>query len=120
MHDRRASPRWTTKIDVDYRTEGTFLFASITDISAFGIFLCTSDPLPQGSRLQLRFAPPQRFLGDGEADAFELEGEVVWINDGSEGACGMGVRFLGVTAAEQRRLLDLVRAIAYLDEAAAN
>lgn len=120
MRDRRASPRWTTKIDVDYRTEGTFLFASITDISAFGIFVCTADPLPQGTRLQLRFAPPQRLVADESSDAFELEGEVVWINSGADGSCGMGVRFLAVTPLEQRRLLDLVRAIAYLDEAAAN
>lgn len=108
--DRRAEVRWPVDIDVDYRIEGTYLFASIIDISALGIFVCTNDPLPQGTRLHLRFTPPVEL----DAKPFELEGEVVWVSD-ELGHTGMGVRFLAVGLDMHQRLLELVRAIAYLD-----
>jgi type IV pilus assembly protein PilZ len=111
--DRRAETRWPVDIDVDYRIEGTYLFASIIDISALGIFVCTDDPLPQGTRLHLRFTPPVE-LGAPAASSFELEGEVVWVSHES-GHTGMGVRFLNVDLGMHQRLLELVRAIAYLD-----
>jgi len=116
--DRRRTPRIPTFIDVDYRTDGTFLFASIGDISTLGIFLCTGDPLPQGTRLQLHFAAPG-VLGAAASDAFELLGEVVWTTRDAERS-GMGVRFLAVEPSDHVRLLELVRAIAYVDAAGAN
>jgi len=77
--DRRAEVRWPVDFDVDYRIEGTYLFASIIDISALGIFVCTNEPRPQGTRLHLRFTPPVE-LGAKAATPFELEGEVVWVS----------------------------------------
>lgn len=109
--DRRAETRWPVDFDVDYLTEGTYLFASITDLSTLGIFVCTDAPLPQGTRLHLRFTPPVEL---GATTRFELDGEVVWVSDES-GHTGMGVRFLEVELATHQRLLELVRAIAYLD-----
>jgi len=111
--DRRAEVRWPVDFDVDYRIEGTYLFASIIDISALGIFVCTNEPRPQGTRLHLRFTPPVE-LGAKAATPFELEGEVVWVSD-EPGHTGMGVRFLAVGLDTHQRLLELVRAIAYLD-----
>jgi uncharacterized protein (TIGR02266 family) len=105
------------ELDVDYRIEGTYLFASIADISSCGIFVRTETPLAQGTLLQLCFeAPPTLANGDGR---FELAGEVVWITADTDRP-GMGVRFLEVSAADQRRLLELVRAIAYVDDSDAN
>jgi type IV pilus assembly protein PilZ len=111
--DRRAEVRWPVDFDVDYRIEGTYLFASIIDISALGIFVCTDVPLPQGTRLHLRFTPPVE-LGAPAASPFELDGEVVWVAH-EPGHTGMGVRFLNVDLGMHQRLLELVRAIAYLD-----
>lgn len=108
--DRRAEVRWPVDFDVDYRIEGTYLFASIIDFSALGIFVCTDAPHEQGTRLHLRFSPPAE-LG---AKPFELHGEVVWVSD-EPGHIGMGVRFLEVDLPMHQRLLELVRAIAYLD-----
>lgn len=116
-NDRRRTPRVPTHIEVDYRTEGTYLFASITDISALGIFVRTDDPLPQGSRLELRFAPPE-LPGVDAGPPLVLAGEVVWVTNGEH--TGMGVRFLEVASGEQERLLQLVRAIAYLDDRTGN
>lgn len=110
--DRRAEVRWPVDFDVDYRIEGTFLFASIIDFSTLGIFVCTDHPHPQGTRLHLHFTPAG--LGDRASSAFELEGEVVWVSE-EAGHFGMGVRFLEVGLAMHQRLLELVRAIAYLD-----
>lgn len=115
--DRRRTPRVATHIEVDYGTEGTYLFASITDISALGIFVRTDDPLPQGSRLELRFSPPA-LPGLVAGPPLLLAGEVVWVTKGEQ--CGMGVRFLEVADGDEARLLELVRAIAYLDDRSAN
>jgi type IV pilus assembly protein PilZ len=115
--DRRRTPRVATHIEVDYRTEGTYLFASITDISARGIFVRTDEPLPQGTRLELRFSPPA-LPGVVAGPPLVLDGEVVWVT--YDDHCGMGVRFLDVAPEDHDRLLDLVRAIAYLDDRSAN
>jgi type IV pilus assembly protein PilZ len=115
--DRRRTPRVPTHIEVDYRTEGTYLFASITDISALGIFVRTDDPLPQGSRLELRFSAPE-LPGVPVGPPLSLSGEVVWVTFDEQ--TGMGVRFLEVSRDDQERLLELVRAIAYLDDRSAN
>jgi hypothetical protein len=112
--DRSRTPRVPTFVEVDYRTEGTYLFAAIADVAvalpALGIFVCTNDPLPQGTRLQLHFAAPS---------AFELLGEVVWTTRDAE-RTGMGVRLLAVEASDHARLLELVRTIAYVDAVGAN
>ena len=57
--DRRFAPRVPTFVEVDYRTEGTFLFTSFgarVATAPLGIFVRTEDPLPQGTQLQLHFA----------------------------------------------------------------
>jgi hypothetical protein len=112
--DRSRTPRVPTFVEVDWRTEGTYLFATIGDVAlalpALGIFVCTKDPYPQGTRLQLHFAAPS---------AFELLGEVVWTTRDAE-RTGMGVRLLAVEASDHARLLELVRTIAYVDAVGAN
>ncbi len=119
-HDeRRRQPRHPTRIEVDYAADSTFLFAYITDISALGIFVQTQDPLTRGTLLTLRFAPPSSVLpgSSGPAEPFELQGEVVWIAEpGGPREPGMGIQFEDLTADTRDRLLDLIRAVAYLDE----
>jgi uncharacterized protein (TIGR02266 family) len=115
---RRVSPRVPTFVEVDYRTEGTFLFTSFGERVAtapLGIFVRTEDPLPQGTQLQLHFAAPSALPGS----AFELFGEVVWTTRDAE-RTGMGVRFFAVEPSELVRLLELVRTIAYVDAFGAN
>lgn len=112
--ERRSAERILTELQVDYRHGETFLFSYITNISEMGIFIYSTDPLPPGTALQLRFAPP-----DGK-DQLELPGEVVWINpyrpDGQNLNPGMGVRFKELRPEQRERLVDLVRTIAYLRE----
>ncbi|HTJ47246.1 MAG TPA: TIGR02266 family protein [Kofleriaceae bacterium] len=110
--ERREAPRVLIDLEVDYALEDNYLFAYITDISATGIFIRTVTPESAGTHLNLRFTPPHE-------RTFELEGEVIWINPYRPGAPdslhpGMGVRFLGLSDDDRRRLIELVRRIAYL------
>ncbi|MEZ4367924.1 MAG: PilZ domain-containing protein [Kofleriaceae bacterium] len=120
-------------LEVDCETEENYLFASITDISSTGIFIRTNTPEPAGTRLNLRFASvPGHRPGDAVNDqheqrarkdaTFELEGEVAWVNPLRPGQAdnlhpGMGVRFLGLDDDDRKRLLRLIRRIAYLPDA---
>jgi uncharacterized protein (TIGR02266 family) len=71
--ERREHRRVLVSMEVDYRCDKTFLFAYITDLSAMGIFIQTSDPHPPGTLLNLRFQPP----GGAQVD---VEGRVIWVN----------------------------------------
>jgi type IV pilus assembly protein PilZ len=109
--DRRTSDRFDVEWSVDCVASDTFLFASITNISAMGIFVRTIQPLKPGTRLVLSFAPP----GD---ESFKLEGTVAWVNklrsDGDNPNPGMGIRFINLKPEERERLVEVIRTIAYL------
>ena len=108
--ERRRAPRVLVDLEVDYALEDNYLFAYITDISATGIFIRTVAPEPAGTHLNLRFEANE---------AFELEGEVIWVNPFRPGEAdnlhpGMGVRFHALDDDTEARLLGLIRRIAYL------
>jgi type IV pilus assembly protein PilZ len=110
--DRRQWERVLVDLEVDYRSDDTFLFAYITDISQMGIFVRTVTPEPPGTRLNLRFCPPG--LG-----TLECEGVVIWINPYRPGDRenlnpGMGVQFVDLDREQRERLRQLVRTFAYL------
>jgi type IV pilus assembly protein PilZ len=116
--ERRREPRIPTHIEVDYTAENTFLFAHIKDISTMGIFVRTDEPLDVGAELDLRFTPPEATQHQAGSEPFELHGEVVWntVSGSMPGDPGMGVRFTRLSREERSRLMDLVHAIAYLDD----
>ena len=111
VSDRRSADRIPVTWSVDCETEDTFLYASITNISELGIFVCTRDPLVVGSRITLRFAPP------GEPQ-FVLGGIVQWVNPvkplGPNPNPGMGICFVDLTPDDRERLVEAIRTIAYL------
>ncbi|MCC6746984.1 MAG: TIGR02266 family protein [Deltaproteobacteria bacterium] len=112
--DRRIWQRVLVDMEVDYRCEDTFLFAYITDMSAMGIFVRTNNPEPPGTHLNLRFTLP------GAQEPLTVEGVVIWINpyrpgDFNNTNPGMGVRFAHLDAQSKRRVVELVRTIAYLE-----
>jgi type IV pilus assembly protein PilZ len=97
---------------VDCITDQTFLYASIRNISELGIFVATLDPLPVGTTITLRFAPP------GTSEPFLLAGRVQWVNCVRPLADninpGMGVRFLDLTSDARERLVEAIHTIAYI------
>jgi type IV pilus assembly protein PilZ len=109
--DRRTFDRFEVEWAVDCVASDTFLFASITNISAMGIFVRTTQPLGKGTRLLLSFAAPG-------ARSFKLEGTVAWINvvrpDGDNPNPGMGIRFINLRPEDRERLVDVIQTIAYL------
>jgi type IV pilus assembly protein PilZ len=111
LEDRRNHDRVDVEWAVDCVASDTFLFASITNISAMGIFVRTLDPLAPGTRLRLTFSPPG-------AEGFKLEGAVAWVNplrpDGDNPNPGMGIRFINLKLEERERLVEVIRTIAYL------
>jgi type IV pilus assembly protein PilZ len=97
---------------VDCETEDTFLFASITNISALGIFVASRQPLPLGTPVSLRFAPP------GAPEPFTLKGEVTWVNPVRLlSPCrnpGIGIRFVDLNPEDRERLIEAIHTIAYV------
>jgi type IV pilus assembly protein PilZ len=112
MSDRRSSERIVVTWSVDCRTHETFLYASIRNISEMGIFVATLNPLPVGTVVTLRFAPP------GAEEPFVLMGRVQWVNFVKPLADnpnpGMGVRFLDLTLEARERLVEAIHTIAYV------
>ena len=110
--NRRSAERIEVTWSVDCETEDTFLYAAITNISEMGIFVRTTDPLPVGTHLKLRFAPPN------SRDAFVLDGVVQWINElrplRDNPNPGMGIRFTNLTLDDRERIVETIRTIAYL------
>ncbi|MBI5531460.1 MAG: TIGR02266 family protein [Deltaproteobacteria bacterium] len=111
--ERRAADRYEVTWSVDCETPDTFLYASITNISALGIFVQTTDPLPIGTRMTLRFAPPG-------GEPFTLHGLVQWVNPfrpgGDNPNPGMGIQFVELSAADRERLIEVIKTIAYVRE----
>lgn len=110
--NRRLSDRVTVSWDVDCETEDTFLYASIRNVSALGIFVLTRNPLEVGTELTLRFSPP------GTGSPFALRGAVQWINPvrvlSENRNPGMGILFVDITLEDRERLVSAIRTIAYL------
>jgi type IV pilus assembly protein PilZ len=112
--NRRQSDRVHVAWEVDCATEDTFLYASIRNISALGIFVATREPLEVGTRLTLRFAPPEC------SAPFTLAGVVQWINPvkvlSENKNPGMGITFVDLTLEDRERLVEAIRTIAYVRE----
>ncbi len=108
--DRRSFERFPTRIEVDFRSGDTFLYSYISNISEMGIFIHSTNPLPVGSPLELRF--------EHDGLSFELEGTVTWINPlraaGDDINPGMGVAFRKLSLEDRDRVVRLVRTVAYL------
>jgi uncharacterized protein (TIGR02266 family) len=109
--NRRSHDRYDVEWAVDCIADDTFLYASIANISAMGIFVQTIDPIPVGTRVVLSFEPPGY-------KSFKLEGQVAWINavrpNGDNPNPGMGLRFVNLRLEDRERLVEVVRTIAYV------
>jgi type IV pilus assembly protein PilZ len=110
--ERREHRRVMVSMEVDYGCDNTFLFAYITDLSAMGIFIQTSDPHPPGTSLNLRFQPPG-------GPRLDVEGRVTWVNPPRKHDSinpGMGVQFVDLTPVQREQIKALVRTFAYLSD----
>lgn len=110
--NRRFSDRMDVAWEVDCKTEETFLYACIRNISDLGIFVATQEPLEIGTELTLRFSPPQSNL------SFDLKGAVQWVNPvkvlAKNRNPGMGISFVDITRDQRKRLLRTISTLAYV------
>lgn len=116
--ERRSEKRHKVRFDVDYRSNETFLFAKVTDISNLGIFVATATPPPVGETVELRFNLPAEYassMGDGPT-VLTLKGTVQWVTAGPPNAesPGMGLKFADPDEVTAARIVEMVRTIAYL------
>ena len=80
--EKRGDNRRTCLISADYILGKETFSGYILDISAFGVFIETSEPFPTGRKLSVSFSLPNH------QKVFNLKGQIVW-----SGSQGIGVKF---------------------------
>jgi uncharacterized protein (TIGR02266 family) len=113
--DRRTEGRAVIDVAVDFETDGLYLYAYLTDLSARGVFIMTNEPYPRGTRLKLRFELPGE-----EKTPIVVDGDVRWIRDPRsatpQNPSGMGVQFDGLGASSLAKLSTFIKSTVYVDE----
>lgn len=71
--DSRKFQRAPVSMEVQYRTKGSFLVSYSLNLSKGGVFLETTDLLPVGTQLTIRFSIP------GATDPIETQAKVMWV-----------------------------------------
>ena len=95
---KRGLPRLGIQIPLDFQALKAFTVSRSFDLSPRGIFLCTTQILPVGEDILVRFKLP------GVAHGFKVVGRVIWSSptDTPQGfPAGMGIQFLDLPAEEQ-------------------
>jgi uncharacterized protein (TIGR02266 family) len=95
---RRGAER--VRVNREFDTMEEFIAEYVSDISRTGVFIRSDDPLPKGTRVDLRFT-----VVDEDMETIEGIGEVTRVVlPGGEGdkAPGMGVVFIELTSASER------------------
>jgi uncharacterized protein (TIGR02266 family) len=91
MSEKRAAERLT--VNREFETIQEFIAEYVSDISRTGVFIRSDDPLPVGTRVDLRFT-----VIAGDFETIEGIGEVVRVVEaGGDEATGMGVVFVELT-----------------------
>ena len=89
---RRSAER--VRVNREFDTIEEFISEYVSDISQNGVFIRSDDPLPKGTKVDLRFT-----VIDEDMETIEGIGEVTRVVPLGEGqAAGMGVVFLELTA----------------------
>ena len=93
----RAAERFDLEVKVDLESDHNFYTGLTQNISSGGLFIATHHLRKIGDRITLKFTLP------GSEKVLAVETEVRWIRENSalhrvEGAQGMGVRFINLTA----------------------
>ncbi len=84
---------------MEVRDQNGFLLLSTRDLSSGGAFFDRSIPRPVGQRVELRFTLP------GDTRAIRCEGEIANVPDAQ--GYGMGIRFLNLSPADEKRIDEL-------------
>lgn len=93
---RRGAER--VRVNREFDTMEEFIAEYVSDISRSGVFIRSDDPLPKGTRVDLRFT-----VVDEDMETIEGIGEVTRVvAPGGAQVPGMGVVFVELTSASER------------------
>jgi uncharacterized protein (TIGR02266 family) len=98
--ERRRAVRVAVVIPIEVRDAHGFSLHSCSDLSIGGVYFDRAIPHPVGSQVQLKFSLP------GDAHSVQCAGEVVNVPDTQQ--YGMGVRFIGLTPADEALLVQFI------------
>lgn len=99
---RRGADR--VRVNREFDTIEEFISEYVSDISQSGVFIRSDDPLPAGTKVDLRFT-----VIDEDMETIEGIGEVTRVvPPGTSQAPGMGVVFLELTTTSQRLVQRLL------------
>lgn len=94
---RKRTQRTALALEVRYRSTGSFLISYSTNLSSGGLFLESTQPLPEGTPLKLTLrVPAGGSSAEPPVDIAGLSGRVAWVRKppGEPGRpAGMGVAF---------------------------
>jgi uncharacterized protein (TIGR02266 family) len=97
--ERRSSQRIPIEMWVEEITDEGVVHRRAGNLSAGGLYLDKTIPIPVGTTVELRFRLPGE---DHSADTMTVTGVIVSIDPSKE--LGMGVKFVQIPAAAQLRL----------------
>jgi len=102
--ERRRSSRVDLVVRVDYKTVDELFSEFARNINEGGLFVETETPHPPGTAVWLQFRIP------GSDEPLDVEGRVVWTQDGGPGEPpGMGIEFDDLDRQARERINQLVR-----------
>lgn len=99
---RRGAER--TRVNRDFDSMEEFISEYVSDISRSGVFIRSDDPLPRGTKVDLRFT-----VVDADLEIIEGIGEVTRVvAPGGASPPGMGVVFIELTSASSSLIQRLL------------
>ncbi|HEY4186287.1 MAG TPA: TIGR02266 family protein [Polyangia bacterium] len=115
---QRTAERHDLEVSVDLESDSNFYTGLTQNISAGGLFIATHQIKRVGEHVHLKFSLP------GTARSIECDTEVRWIRENSslhrtDGAPGMGVRFINMSPADAETIqsfIDSRESLFYDDE----
>lgn len=103
---RRASPRVPVDCGVTFTSESNFYVGFTENVSRGGLFVATTDLLPPGTPVNLRFTLP------GETSPTYVDGVVRWQrwaeDVGEQIAPGLGIEFVELDPVIRARIEEFV------------
>ncbi|WP_447978885.1 PilZ domain-containing protein [Candidatus Nitrospira bockiana] len=113
----RAHPRAPLAVKVHYTTPEGKQFDGLTGgIGGGGLFIESSMPLPVGSDLTVEFALPDRPL-----EHIKAKGKVCWVRSKPDRFTlypGMGIQFTDIDPRARQHVMDLVKSLIQVRQAA--
>jgi uncharacterized protein (TIGR02266 family) len=104
MNDNKRRGADRVRVNREFDTMDEFIAEYVSDISRSGVFIRSDDPLPKGTKVDLRFT-----VIDEDMEIIEGIGEVTRVVTPDSGKPpGMGVVFIELTSASQNLVSRLL------------